>query len=263
MQVRIADVSRACQACAEHQNLPSKPPVHPWMFPEKPWSHLHVDHAINFLGSNWLLLTDAYSNYPCIHQTSSTSSKAAIELLEQDFAHFGYPHTLVSDNASSFTSEEFQEWSKARGIVNLTGPPYHPATNGAAERLVHTFTMLKSTLPLKAALQQFLMQYRRTACGYSPSELLNGRQIRSPTVILILSPAHQAQGRQNKQTVKAAQKLAWRFNPQYKVGTPCYALYCGPRRDKDPRWVPAVITKVQGALCLSGFIQRDPFGADM
>ena len=251
----IADVSRACQACAEHQNLPSKPPVHPWMFPEKPWSRLHVDHAINFLGSNWLLLTDAYSNYPCIHQTSSTSSKATIGLLEQDFAHFGYPHTLVSDNASSFTSEEFQEWSKARGIVNLTGPPYHPATNGAAERLVQTFkkSMLKSTLPLKAALQQFLMQYRRTplACGYSPSELLNGRQIRSPIDILIPSPAHQAQGRQNKQTVKAAQKLAGRFNPQYKVGTPCYALYCGPRRDKDPRWVPAVITKVQGARTVS------------
>ena len=251
----IADVSRACQACAEHQNLPSKPPVHPWMFPEKPWSRLHVDHAINFLGSNWVLLTDAYSNYPCIHQTSSTSSKATIELLEQDFANFGYPHTIVSDNASSFTSEEFQEWSKARGIVNLTGPPYHPATNGAAERLVQTFkkSMLKSTLPLKAALQQFLMQYRRTplACGYSPSELLNGRQIRSPIDILIPSPAHQAQGRQNKQTVKAAQKLAGRFIPQYKVGTPCYALYCGPRRDKDPRWVPAVITKVQGARTVS------------
>lgn len=26
-----------------------------------------------------------------------------------------------------------------------------------------------------------------------------------------------------------------------------YALYCGPRRDKDPRWVPAVVTKVRGA----------------
>eukprot|EP00731_Ephydatia_muelleri_P012738 Em0007g48a len=32
----------------------------------------------------------------------------------------------------------------------------------------------------------------------------------------------------------------------FKVGTPCYALYCGPRRDKDPRWVPAVVTKVFG-----------------
>ena len=35
--------------------------------------------------------------------------------------------------------------------------------------------------------------------------------------------------------------------PKYSVGTPCYALYCGPRRDKDPRWVPAVIVKRLGA----------------
>lgn len=35
--------------------------------------------------------------------------------------------------------------------------------------------------------------------------------------------------------------------PIFKVGTPCYALYYGPRRDKDPRWVPAVVTKVFGS----------------
>ena len=221
------------------------------MFPEKPWSRVHVDHAINFLGSNWLLLTDAYSNYPCIHQTSSTSSKATIDLLEEDFAHFGYPHTLVSDNATTFTSEEFQEWCKSRGIVHLTGAPYHPATNGAAERLVQTFksSLTKSATPPRASLQRFLMQYRRTPllCGYSPSELLNGRQIRTPIDVLVPSPAHQAQERQNKQAAKAAQRLAGRSCSQYRVGTPCYALYCGPRRDKDPRWVPAVVTKVRGA----------------
>ena len=24
----------------------------PWMLPEKPWSRLHLDHAINFVGTN-------------------------------------------------------------------------------------------------------------------------------------------------------------------------------------------------------------------
>ena len=32
----------------------------------------------------------------------------------------------------------------------------------------------------------------------------------------------------------------------YTVGAPCYALYYGPRRNKQPRWVPAVVTKVFG-----------------
>ena len=167
---------------------------------QNPWSQLHLDHAINFLGSNWLVLTDAYSNYPWIHLTNSTSSKTTIKLLDQDFAHFGYLHTLVTDNALSFTSKEFQEWCKSKGITHLTGAPCHPATNSAAERLMQTFkrSIIKWALPPKSALQQLLMQYRRTsfACGYSLSELLNGRQIRTKIDVLISSFAHQAEGRQ-------------------------------------------------------------------
>ena len=52
--------------------------------PEKPWSCIHVDHAINFMGNNWLIVTDAYSKYPCIHQTRSTSTQATTTLLEED-----------------------------------------------------------------------------------------------------------------------------------------------------------------------------------
>jgi len=44
-----------------------------------------------------------------------------------------------TDCAATFKSEEFQEFCKENGIVHLTGAPYHPATNGAAERLVQTF----------------------------------------------------------------------------------------------------------------------------
>ena len=33
----------------------------------------------------------------CVHPTSSPSAKATVELLEEDFAHFGNPHTLVSE----------------------------------------------------------------------------------------------------------------------------------------------------------------------
>ena len=92
------------------------------------------------------------------------------------FAHFGYPHTIVSDNATTFSSAEFQEWCHYRGIKHLTGAPYHPATNGAAERLVQSFkqSLKKSKLPSRPALQEFLMQYRRTPLntGFSPSQLL-------------------------------------------------------------------------------------------
>ena len=57
----IVRISQNCASCAEHQNKPSKAPIHPWILPEKPWSRVHVDHAINFMGSNWLVIVDAHS----------------------------------------------------------------------------------------------------------------------------------------------------------------------------------------------------------
>ena len=60
----IVALCRSCVTCAEHQNAPPKSPVHPLVLPEKPWSRLHIDHAVNFLGQNWLVVTDAYTKYP-------------------------------------------------------------------------------------------------------------------------------------------------------------------------------------------------------
>ena len=250
----IEDLCRKCTSCGQFQNKPDKPSIHPWMMPEKPWSRLHLDHAINFLGRNWLVLVDAYSKYPCIHPTTSTSSKSTTAILEQEFAHFGYPHTLVTDNATTFMSQEFQAWCKQRGIVHLTGAPYHPATNGAAERLIQSFkqALRKSLLPPKEALQEFLMQYRRIpfASGLSPSELLNGRRIRTKIDTLVPSIPHLLQGRQSRQASKHSNaedsEVVSKVEHHYSLGDPCYALYFGPRRDRDPRWVPAIVTKVHG-----------------
>ena len=195
-----------------------------------------------------------HSKYPCIHPTTSTSSKSTAAILEQEFAHFGYPHTLVTDNATTFMSQEFQAWCKQRGIVHLTGAPYHPATNGAAERLIQSFkqALRKSSLPPKEALQEFLMQYRRIpfASGLSPSELLNRRRIRTKIDTLVPSIPHLLQGRQSRQTSKHSNaedsEVVSKVEHHYSLGDPCYALYFGPRRDRDPRWVPAIVTKVHG-----------------
>ena len=253
----IENLCRKCTSCGQFQNKPDKPSIHPWMMPEKPWSRLHLDHAINFLGRNWLVLVDAYSKYPCIHPTTSTSSKSTTAILEQEFAYFGYPHTLVTDNATTFMSQEFQAWCKQRGIVHLTGAPYHPATNGAAERLIQSFkqALRKSSLPPKEALQEFLMQYRRIpfASGLSPSELLNGRRIRTKIDTLVPSIPHLLQGRQSRQSRQASKhsntedsEVVSKVEHHFSLGDPCYALYFGPRRDRDPRWVPAIVTKVHG-----------------
>ena len=205
----IEKVAKSYTSCAEHQNNPLKPSNPPWMLPEKPWSRVHAGHTINFMGENWLVAVDAYSKYPITHPATAVSTRATIRPLEEDFAQLGNPHSIVSDNATTFKSEKVQQWCKERGITHLAGAPYHPATNGAAERLVQSFkqSVKKSKRPPKEPLQDFLMQYRRTPFdqGLSPSELLNGRQFRTTLDAIVPSPAHTAQG---KQAAKASKEQA-------------------------------------------------------
>ena len=54
------------------------------------------------------------------------------------FCERGFPTTLVSDNGPQFTSKEFSDKMNKWGIKHLLTPPYHPASNGLAERAVGT-----------------------------------------------------------------------------------------------------------------------------
>ncbi|GFR94295.1 transposon Tf2-9 polyprotein [Elysia marginata] len=115
---QIMDLSRTCKSWEHQSNLP-RAPGHSRMLPEKLWSRVPIDHAVNFMGKNWLVLIDAYSKYSTIHATSSTSCMATFQLLGEDFAQLGFPHTIVNDNATSFTNKEFQSWCRDGGITHL------------------------------------------------------------------------------------------------------------------------------------------------
>ena len=69
---------------------------------------------------------------------SSTTSGRTIGVLREMFARYSIPKQLVSDNGPQFTSSEFESFLRTNGVKHIKTAPYHPASNGAAERLVPT-----------------------------------------------------------------------------------------------------------------------------
>ena len=65
---------------------------------------------------------------------------------------------------------------------------------------------------------------------------------------LVPSIPHLLQGQQSRQASKHSNaedsEVVSKVKYHYMLGDPCYAQYFGPRRDRDPRWVPAIVTKV-------------------
>ena len=103
----------------------------------------------------------------------------------------GLPETLVTDNASIFTSKEFELFTKQSGIHHVTSAPYHPASNGLAECTMQTFKkFMKKTPgdPINTHVLRFLFQYCITphsTTGISPAELVLGHHPRSRLDLLL------------------------------------------------------------------------------
>ena len=156
---------QACATCQLNQKSPAPAPLQPWDWPERPWSRVHADYAGSFLGRMFLILVDAHSKWIEIHPVASASSQVTIEKMRTTFASLGLPDLLVTDNGTVFTSSEFQEFLSKNGIRHSRTSPYHPSSNGLAERAVQSFKegMKKNTQgTIETRLARFLFHYRIT-----------------------------------------------------------------------------------------------------
>jgi hypothetical protein len=123
-----------------------------------------------------------------------------IGFLQQSYSRWGLPLTLVSDNATNFTSEEFKQFMKSCGTRHVTGAVYHQSTNGAAENAVKIFkrslTSYSGEGSIQVKINLFLTKYRltpHTTTGVCPAELTLGRRPR--TTLDLLRPEVAVQDR--------------------------------------------------------------------
>ena len=238
----IEDCTRQCHQCQRFKRDPAKAPNHPWEQPKDPWERLHIDFAGPFKGSMWLILVDALTKWPEVVQMSSTSSERTIEVLRSLFSRYGIPRIIVSDNGTQFTSAIFSQFCKRNGIHHKLSAPYHPSTNGEAERFVQTFksSIKANEKDLQIALCQFLMKYRSSphaSTGKTPASMMFNREITTRLSLLFptadISKVPEEQTCQETRTFRVKDPVWIRvYSGNSKWSPGVIGGKCGPRNYK-------------------------------
>ena len=148
-----------------------------------------------------LVIIDAHSKWIEAIHTSNATSTTVIEELREKFAQFGLPQTIVTDSGPCFTSSDFELFLSSNGIHHLTTAPYHPASNGLAERAVQIIKkgLKKIKGTFRSRLARTLFPYRitpQTTTSVSPAELLLNRRPRSKLDLLHPNLAERVESKQ-------------------------------------------------------------------
>jgi len=171
---------QTCSECTKSQT-PRAEPLIPTALPELPWQKVATD-LFEWKGANYLLIIDYYSRWIEIARLEQTTSQCVINHMSSIFARYGIPEIVMSDNGPQYDSNAFKLFAREYRFQHNTSSPYFPQSNGEAERAVKT---VKGLLQKASDPYLAMLAYRATplAVGYTPSELLMGRKLRTTVPI--------------------------------------------------------------------------------
>jgi hypothetical protein len=183
------DAERKCRECYGCQVVVKEyrsPPVKSTRMPERPWQDLALDLLGPMpTGEHLIVLVDYYSRWMEVDIAHSTNSEKIIKCLDAQFARYGVPKTLRTDNRSNLVSKEMEGYLAEMGVSHKLTTPLWPRANGEVES--QNRSLLKAMRAAHAEkrnwrteLNKYLLAYRstpHTTTGKSPAELLYGRSL--------------------------------------------------------------------------------------
>jgi len=192
---------RSCDTCQRNSPKGRVKPVALELMPivNTPFHRVAIDlvgpiHPPSRNGHKYILtLVDMATRYPEAQPLRNIEASTVADALMDIFSRVGVPKEILSDRGTQFTSNLMKELCNIVGISQLFTTPYHPAANGLVERFNGTLkTLLKKVCEDKPTkwdkyINSILFAYRDTpqsSLGFTPFELLYGRDVRGPLSIL-------------------------------------------------------------------------------
>ena len=243
----IEDRVRFCEDCVNAQSTPKSVPLLFWPWATEPWQRIHVDFA-EVKGQQFFIIVDSHSKWLEVFPMTTTTATATINVLRAVFARYGLPHEVVSDNGPQFVSEEYQTFLKMNRIKLTLVPPYHPASNGLAERHVRTFKGMYKAYGNARSVQHrvadILFRYRNTphsTTGKTPAELFLKREPR--TFLSLVKPSLKSRVESRQAASKLYQDGA---HPKLRTFDLHQPVRVKNVRGGKEKWIQGTIVAIKG-----------------
>lgn len=196
------EVQKFCASCPVCQLASNKKtrqyPLQPMPIIDVPFSRIAMDILgpleRSHSGFKYILVVCDYATrYPEAFPLRRITAQAVSQALLQLFSRMGIPKEIITDQGTAFLSQTLKQVYHLLGIKGIKTTPYHPQTDGLVERYNQT---LKSMIRKFVAedgkdwdrwLPYLMFSYRevpQASTGFSPFELLYGRQVRGPLEVL-------------------------------------------------------------------------------
>lgn len=148
---------------------------------------------VSTLGNKYLITVICLSSkYPEAIPAPNLCSTTIVDALLQIFSRMGFPKELQTDQGTSFMSVLTTEFLKRFGIRVVRSSVRHPQSN-PVERMHRTLKRILRVLCLEAGtdwekiLPHALFALRtvtHNSTGFTPAELVHGRNLRTPMMLL-------------------------------------------------------------------------------
>ena len=196
------DVADYCQKCPDCQKTDTqgrrRVPLVPIPIVQEPFERIAMDIVgplkRSRKGNRYILVVCDYATrFPEAIPLRSIDAETVAEELITVFSRFGIPGEILSDQGSNFMSQLMQELYRLLKVRPIRTSPYHPQTDGLVERFNRTLkSMLRRLVKEEGRdwdklIPYVLFAYRevpQTTTGFSPFELLFGREVRGPLDVL-------------------------------------------------------------------------------
>ena len=183
-----------CGRCIQYEAKGQLPPMQPIICTE-PMELVHIDYVgmevtiatdKKPIVRNVLVVVDHFTHYVQAFVTKNHTARTMARVLYNNyFSVFGFPQHLMSDQGTEFCGKVIAAMCSLLGVEKIRTTPYHPQTNGSAERVHQTLQRMIGKLnPEKrrkwlAHIGSIIIAYNSTrslVTGYSPYYLMFGRR---------------------------------------------------------------------------------------